>query len=388
MQGSNLVNFAAQHNLTALTGNCPSVGVAGGYIQGGGHSALSSKYGLAADQLLEMEIVNAQGDLKKINRDINGDLFWALSGGGAGTFAVVLSVTVRAYPDLPSSTVSLEFDVDDESVEERYHQALQFFHAALPGIHDAGCASMNTFSRRRFELALLMCHGKSSAETLELLHPFMDKLDLLDIHYRHTTADYVRWSDAAREGWFGEAEYSVNNIQAATWLIPRATVLDPKGNGATIRAILEMQDLGARVGTQSFGPSEDVAAATDNAVFPGWRDAALLVWVILPSNDSFPMPTLLGDQERLSSVLLPIIQAVAPDGGTYLNEADPVDGDWKRNYYGSNYQRLLSVKSKYDPEGIFYARHAVGSDAWVQHGDGRLCRAGEQGPLTLFMDEL
>ncbi|KAJ4417528.1 hypothetical protein N0V82_006087 [Gnomoniopsis sp. IMI 355080] len=384
VQGGDLLAFAAQHNLTALTGTCPSVGVAGGYIQGGGHSALSSKYGLAADQLLDMVIVDAQGDVKTINRKSDMDLFWALSGGGGGTFAVVLSVTIRAYPDLPSATVTMEFGAGKHA-RESYQESIRSYLASLPGIHDAGCTTTNTFTRHGSQLSL-MCHGKSSNETSELLSPLQTTLNRLHIPSSHTLVDLAKWSDGARKGWVGAEQYIVNHIQAATWLIPQLNVLDPIRNTETVKAMMRVQDLGAIVGTQSFSPSRAKAAAADNAVFPGWREAALMVWVILPTNDSLPMARLLEDQQRLSKELLPIIQAVAPDAGTYLNEADPVDENWKRNYYGSNYERLLAIKKRYDPEGIFYARHSVGSDAWVERHDGRLCRVEKDWPP--FIDEL
>lgn len=339
---------------------------------------MSSKYGLAADQLLEMEVVTAAGTHKVVSRHHEPELFWALSGGGGGTYAVVLSVTVRTYADLPSAAATLEFNAADVG-ERKFLDGVELFQATLPAWHDAGCSTVYSFTHTKFSLQLLVCHGKTTTAILELLRPFTSALDSLRITHHHTTTGYAKWSHGARVGWLDKQQYKVNQMQAATWLIPRSSVLHPATNAQIIAAILRIQDLGAGVGIQTFGPSTAVAAATDNAVFPGWRDAALLVWVILPSDDAMSLERLLRDQRRLSGELMPVIQAVAPGGGTYLNEADAVDGEWKRNSFGRNYGPLLDVKRRYDPEGLFYARHAVGSDAWVQTGDGRLCRAPEQG---------
>lgn len=60
------------------------------------------------------------------------------------------------------------------------------------------------------------------------------------------------------------------------------------------------------------------------------------------------------------------------------SQADPLDPNWKQNSYGVNYERLLSIKQKYDPDGLFYAHHAVGSDDWIEKQDGRLCRVSAQ----------
>jgi FAD/FMN-containing dehydrogenase len=63
-----------------------------------------------------------------------------------------------------------------------------------------------------------------------------------------------------------------------------------------------------------------------------------------------------------------------PEPAAYLNEADWDELRWERVFYGDNYERLLQVKQEYDPEGLFWARTAVGSEGWVEQGDGRLCR--------------
>jgi hypothetical protein len=74
------INLAASlKNLTVMSAGCSTVGI-GGYLTGGGHSALSSTYGLAADQVLEMEIVTPGGDILTINECQNQDLFWAMRG--------------------------------------------------------------------------------------------------------------------------------------------------------------------------------------------------------------------------------------------------------------------------------------------------------------------
>jgi FAD/FMN-containing dehydrogenase len=74
------------------------VSVAGGWAQGGGHGALSSYYGLGADQVLEYKVVTADGSLVVANKISNPDLFWALRGGGPSTFGVVVEATIKVYP--------------------------------------------------------------------------------------------------------------------------------------------------------------------------------------------------------------------------------------------------------------------------------------------------
>src|SRR5205823_7050238 len=82
-------------------GGCTSVGAAGGFMQGGGFGSWSKRYGIAAASLLEAEVVTADGEVLVANACQNQDLFWALRGGGGGTFGVVTRVTLETH-ELPN----------------------------------------------------------------------------------------------------------------------------------------------------------------------------------------------------------------------------------------------------------------------------------------------
>lgn len=72
---------ASLRNLTIVGGGAGSVGI-GGYLTGGGHGAISLTFGLAADQVVEMEVVTASGNIVTANACQNEDLFWAMRGVG------------------------------------------------------------------------------------------------------------------------------------------------------------------------------------------------------------------------------------------------------------------------------------------------------------------
>ncbi|KAI0911529.1 putative 6-hydroxy-D-nicotine oxidase [Ustulina deusta] len=83
---------------SAVGGECKGVGVTGGYIQGSGHSPLSSIYGMGADQVLSIDIVLPSGRSITADKTNNSDIFWAVRGGGGATFGVVTSMTVKVPP--------------------------------------------------------------------------------------------------------------------------------------------------------------------------------------------------------------------------------------------------------------------------------------------------
>jgi FAD/FMN-containing dehydrogenase len=84
------------HGLVAITGNCPSVGVAG-FILGGGNSCISRRYGLACDSLISARAVTPSGKTLRASADENEDLFWALRGAGGGNFAIVTEMKIRTH---------------------------------------------------------------------------------------------------------------------------------------------------------------------------------------------------------------------------------------------------------------------------------------------------
>jgi hypothetical protein len=75
--------------------------------------------------------------------------------------------------------------------------------------------------------------------------------------------------------------------------------------------------------------------------------------------------------DELRNVRVQALRELAPDSGAYLNEADPTEPNWQQAFWGSNYPRLLDLKMKWDPDGVFWCLPCVGSELWtVSGGDG------------------
>jgi FAD/FMN-containing dehydrogenase len=63
---------------------------------------------------------------------------------------------------------------------------------------------------------------------------------------------------------------------------------------------------------------------------------------------------------------------IVPNPGAYVSESSFFEHDWQQSYWGQNYPRLLAIKDKYDPDGLFVVPHGVGSERWSEDGFARL----------------
>lgn len=189
VQGFEVNAAAHDQGLQVVTGECPTVGVAGGYTQGGGHSALSSRHGMAADQALQYEVVVTSGEVLIANRDQNSDLYWALSGGGGGTYGVVLSLTSKAHPDVPTSGANLTFTSENVD-QDVYYAAIDTFLSSLPASADSGVMSVFYFTEKSFMIAPLTGPDVKASQLKEFLSPLMKELEASNITYTSHFEDF------------------------------------------------------------------------------------------------------------------------------------------------------------------------------------------------------
>ena len=123
-----LNDAAAVHGLAVTGGAVSTTGIAG-YTLGGGLGWLMAKYGLAADNLLAVELVTAEGEVVDVDAESHPDLFWALRGGG-GNFGVATSFTYRLHPveTIVGGLIAHPIDAAPE--------LLRFYRDAVPGSPD------------------------------------------------------------------------------------------------------------------------------------------------------------------------------------------------------------------------------------------------------------
>ncbi|EOO01312.1 putative isoamyl alcohol protein [Phaeoacremonium minimum UCRPA7] len=252
--GFEVLEAAHARDLVVLTGACPTVGVAGGYTQGGGHSALSTTFGLAADQTLEFEIVTATGQFVKASRTENADLHWALSGGGGGTYGVVISLTVRTHHESTVGGASLQMTAG-VMINYYVNNAIFVIHPVI--VYNSTAAYVRDTVLAPFIVHLAELGITASVNYTEL--PYRD-------HY---------------DTYMGPLPYGhlpVEAYQYGSRMIPRSVL---ENNNSTLQTVL--QNLTAN-GVLAVGSSASFVGAKDvyNAVNPAWRNTTVHMQLTTP----------------------------------------------------------------------------------------------------------
>jgi FAD/FMN-containing dehydrogenase len=383
-------------------GGCTTVGVAG-LVQGGGFGNFSKRYGTAASSLLEAEVVTADGQVRIANAHTNPDLFWALKGGGGGTFGVVTRMTLRTH-ELPETFGGVFGDITAASpaaFKTLIARFVAFYRERLFNPHWGETVSLR--EGRQLHLSMVF-EGLSRDEAQATWAPFLDWVRASgDYTFKEPTImavparrfwDAGFWDKAApgimskdgREGapahhavWTGDREQAGWYIHGyeSTWL--PASLLEEGAQARLVDSLCaaaDQWDVGLHFNKGLAGaPAQALAAARDTATHPGVVDAFALAIIAGGGDAAYPgMPDAKLDQQearrRAKKIrgAMDLLRKAAPGAGAYVSESDYFQARWQDAYFGANYPRLLKVKQRYDPDGLFTVRHGVGSEAWSADG--------------------
>ncbi|PQE19472.1 6-hydroxy-D-nicotine oxidase protein [Rutstroemia sp. NJR-2017a WRK4] len=366
---------ASEHGLRVTGGSCPTVGLAGGWLPGGGHGPLTSAYGLGADNALEFEVVTANGTLLTATPTQNEDLYWALSGGGPGNYAVVLSVTVKAHADGPVAGSS--FLIENSNPEAFWSAVRAWLKHLLVLDTIPGLKTIVDLTSEYFILNFATWPGATADDLTTALLPFLDELETLNISLSKNETN-VFPTFLEHYNYFVGADPIPNDLSVNDRLIPRSLVKDDTKLQEfidTVRAILgnhsdaEFIFLASNVTYKRIGGTEGF-----NSVLPAWRDSlfAMNYGLFLAENATWDT---MRDNQATINGWQDGFRALTPGGGSYMNEATFDNSEYKWDYFGENYDKLLAIKNKYDAKHILWTHAAVGSDALRVADDGRLCFA-------------
>jgi FAD/FMN-containing dehydrogenase len=337
-----VTDAAAEHGLVGLAGSSHDVGVVG-YTVGGGISWLARKYGLSSNSVLAAEIVDAEGNERRVDYENDPDLFWAIRGGG-GAFAVVTALEIRLYPVSEIFAGTLFFPIDG---------AREVLSAWLELTDQAPEALMSVGRIMRFpdlpmvpepvrgkEFALVeVAYLGSEADGIELTRPLRELGPVLD-----TTAmiparrlSELHMDPPAPVPGVGDGRLLDGlSIEAVDAIVESAGA----ESGSTLLSV-EVRQLGGALARRAEG---------DGAGFLG-SDFALFAVGIAPTPE-------LGGKTR--SDVARVLEAVEPwdSGRDYLNfREDRSTGE--RLFSAERHARLRAIKDAVDPANVLRSNHEL-----------------------------
>ncbi|KAL3473531.1 FAD-binding domain-containing protein [Aspergillus californicus] len=379
--------FAGKHNHVVVGGADPTVGCIGGYLQAAGHGSLSPQFGLATDQVLEYTVVLASGETVIANDCQNTDLFTALRGGGGGTYGVVLSATVKAFPT--RRTISHTLTVTDLKKQNTSAvvNATALIASRYPAIVDEGFAGTAFLEGADgmwvYSAPFIKFLDDDSPAAIKHAQEIMNDNIVNDLLAKNGT-DYLvesTWKiHSSWLAWYDSTHHTTagnNQPMMASRFFDKGSLLHKQGSLTELFTTLltETSDAvtrGSVILLNLVAGGKVLEDAPHTAVNPAWRKTYTVLQVIdfWPANAGATEIAAL--KEDLTTRKLAAMKEAAPGMGTYANEADPYDPEWRDDWFGENYDWLVGVKRRYDPEGVFWCWRCVGNEGWEEVTGGAL----------------
>lgn len=307
-------------------------------MQGGGHGPAVHDYGLGADQVLEATVALACGEIVTANPCENPDLFYAIRGGGGGTYGVVLSTVIKAYPTVKVAAIHYAFAPRSDSNMAQFMDALADVYTAYPELTDTGFNGYGSWAIASpapiwgnhtvgFQQVFAI-FGKTEAEASALFAPFTHKMEKYktSLNFNSTSYAFAKYFDYYNtlSGIIGPVGYSG---------AVGSRLLDRKALTSSRAALSTMLNITA--GTPDQFASTNIALVGGGQVFrdasdphsgvnPAWRDTYLENICARGWPPGSPASVTQPIQQDVTNVKLQALKDLAPDSGTYMNEVSQV----------------------------------------------------------------
>ena len=357
-------------------------------MQGGGHGPATHDFGLGADQVLEVQVVLASGETVTANACQNSDLFFAIRGGGGSTYGVVVASVIKAHPTTNVTAQIFGFAPLTPNDTTAFMDALAIVYQAYPDLSDNGFSGYGSWSIYsptplvgNFSTGFIhtiAVFGKSKEQAQSIFQPVAAQLNQYNGSRLYITTSYISFPSYA--AYYDKLSGIVTPVGQSAALGSR--LLDKPaltGNIAKLKATLQ-----TIAGTPEQATSNNIVFVGGGQVFadaddsysgvnPAWRQTYVHNIVArgwAPGSSNATIDAVYND---ITHNKIQAMKDLAPNTGSYMNEADRFDPDYLQDFYGKHLEPLSATKHKYDPLSVFYCPTCVGSEFWKVQASGQIC---------------
>ncbi|KAL4746818.1 hypothetical protein BDW72DRAFT_210146 [Aspergillus terricola var. indicus] len=367
-----VVQVGLDQGFTAIIGLCNTVGTAGGFIQGGGIGLLGPLYGMGSDNAVEFNVVTAEGDLVVANAFQNADLFWALRGGGGGTFGIAVNTTIRVFADVPGIVFSLYAQISRQdpgypNSEKAIFDITRQVVGIFPELRRADDATggyvisdITLNSTTVQVLSEILFPNTTDIDSIrQRLKPLMAALDDLGFSPVYTTT-LTAFPGLSTYFNLTRPIPATGRVEGSV-MVSERLLLSRNGPSRILDIALDQAYANGDQLEFFMSAGGQVKAnkdVIDSGLNPAWREAGMLISLrrILPTSSA---------TKRFVDSPLPALRRIEmPRLGSYINAADPDEPGFQTAFWGSNYGRLYRIKQKWDRDGLFVVNSGVGSEDW------------------------
>ncbi|KAH7381401.1 hypothetical protein DE146DRAFT_740540 [Phaeosphaeria sp. MPI-PUGE-AT-0046c] len=387
----------AKYDAVAITGANPDVGLVG-WLTGGGHGRLTQTYGMGVDHLLEATIITPDGESRLTNPCENPDLFFAVRGGGGGTFGVVTEMVIQVLPSPKTTFHTFRVMSLSTTMAPEFYDFIGFLHTEMPRLKDGGLSgyyyivgpptvptlsfawTFMAFDAPNGTVERLMMPIEGYLKQRNHLFASSQSIEYADTYLDIFNGTYTNEAVATGGPAIGSRLMSSESLADANLTAKVLAKIGPSPDIFKPNLIFQSQSPTSNpliIGHMIASPDTPSYSPSTVSLNPSWRNTLvhLVVAGSIPDGSSPSLAhAVYADITNKTSVL----QSLAPETGAYFNEANPYEVEWQKSFWGVNYERLREVKNKYDPNKVLWCLRCVGSEDLVEREGKGLCRSGTQ----------
>lgn len=320
-------------------------------------------------------MVTAEGDFKTANEHENSDLFWALKGGGPGNYAVIVSATFKTWDDLPSAGAYLFMNGTQIKDSDVFWEGVRIYHSHANRFVEAGLYVYFELGELMLRVVPFVAINKTKKQLDKITKPLIDELEKAGIPHEYTSHEYSSFWDLYVDLFEDEVP---KHALTGGWTFTHEDV--EANNDEIVKAFRVASNPREDLAAQGFlvghlWDAGHTVKKSDTAIHPSFRKSTNVIITTFPVPENATRAERAAYQDLLTNTVDARLRELGPHGCAYVNEADPFQDNWQEHFWGSNYARLLQIKKKWDPRGVFYSVATPGAEDWeLTEYDTKLCR--------------